>query len=76
MLQTDLVAKAGLVSGSSFHISLICVACSRSGSTHFPVQYTLFIENFALIKWSLGEEEKPVQLPGMSNSMVNSQYAY
>ena len=75
MGQTDLVARAGLVSGSSFFISPICVAWSLSGSTHFPSQYTLFIENFVLITWSLGKEEKPVQLPGMSNSMVKSQYA-
>ena len=76
MGQTDLVARAGLVSGSSFFISPICVAWSLSGSTHFPSQYTLFIENFVLITWSLGKEEKPVQLAGMSNSMVKSQYAY
>ena len=76
MGQTDLVARAGLVSGSSFFISPICVAWSLSGSTHFPSQYTLFIENFVLITWSLGKEEKPVQLAGMSISMVKSQYAY
>ena len=76
MGQTDLVARVGLISGSSFFISLICVASSLSGSTHFPSQYTLFIENFVLVTWSLGKGEKPVQLPGMSNSMVKSQYAY
>ena len=76
MGQTDLVARGGLVSGSSFFILLICVASSVSGSTHFPSQYTLFIENFVLVTWSLGKGEKPVQLPGKSNSMVKSQYAY
>ena len=59
-----------------FLISPICVAWSLSESIHFPSQYTLFIENFVLITWSLGKEEKPVQLPGMSNSMVKSQYPY
>ena len=59
-----------------FFILPICVAQSLSGSTHFPSQYTLFIKNFALITWCLGKEGKPVQLPGMSNSMVKSQYAY
>ena len=72
MGQTDLVAGVGLVSGTSFSISPIWVAWSLSGST----QYTLFIENFILITWSLSKEEKPVQLPGMSNSMVKCQYAY
>ena len=76
MGQTDLVARVGLVSGSIFFISPICEASSLSGSTHFPSQYTLFIENFVLITWSLGKEEKPVLLPGISNSMVKSQYAY
>ena len=76
MGQTDLVARVGLVSGSIFFISPICEASSLSGSTHFPSQYTLFIENFVLITWSLGKEEKPVQLPGMSNSTVKIQYAY
>ena len=76
MEQTNLVARVGLVSGSIFFISPICEASSLSGSTHFPSQYTLFIENFVLITWSLGKEEKPVQLAGMSNSMVKSQYAY
>ena len=76
MGQTDLVARVGLVNGSRFFISSICVACSLSRSTHFRSQYTLFFENFVLITWSLGKEEKPVQLPGMSNSIVKSQYAY
>ena len=76
MEQTNLVARVGLVSGSIFFISPICEASSLSGSTHFPSQYTLFIENFVLITWSLGKEEKPVLLPGISNSMVKSQYAY
>ena len=76
MGQTDLVTKVSLVSGPSFFISSICVAWSLSGSTHFPNQYTLFFEKFVLITWSLGKEEKPVQLPGMSSSMVKSQYAY
>ena len=75
MGQTGLVARVVLVSGSSFFISPICVARSHRESTHFLIQYTLFIENFVLITWSLGNEEKPVQLPGMSNSMVKSQYA-
>ena len=76
MGQTDLAARIGLVIESSYFISPICVAWSLSVSTHFPSQYSLFIENFVLITWSLGKEEKPVQLPGMSNSMVKSQYAY
>ena len=76
MGQTGLVARVLLVSGSSFFISPICVARSLRESTHFLIQYTLFIENFVLITWSLGNEEKPVQLPGMSNSMVKSQYPY
>ena len=75
MGQTDLVARVGLVSGQVFFISSICVAWSLSGSTHFLNQCNLFIENFFLITWSLGKEEKPVQLPGFSNSMVKSQYA-
>ena len=45
MGQTDLVVGVGLVSGSRFFILLICVAWARSGSTHFPGQYALFIEN-------------------------------
>ena len=57
-------------------ISPICVAWSLSESIQFPSQYTVFIENFVLITWSLGKEEKPVQLPGMSNSTVKIQYAY
>ena len=69
--QFDLVSFASL-----FFISPLCVAWSLSGSTDFQSQYTLFIENFVLITWSLDKEEKPVQLPGMSNSMVKSQYAY
>ena len=76
MGQTDMVAGVGLVSGSSFFISPICVAWPLSGSTHFPGQYTLFIESFVLDAWSLGKEEKPFQLLGMSNFMVKSQYAY
>ena len=76
MGQTDMVAGVGFVNGSSFFISPICVAWPLSGSTHFPGQYTLFIENFVLVAWSLGKEEKPFQLPAMSNSMVKSQYAY
>ena len=43
--QTGLVAKVGLVSGSSFFILPVCVAWPLSGSIHFPGQYTLFIEN-------------------------------
>ena len=76
MGQIDLVAGVGLVSGSSYFISPICVAWPLSVSTHFPGQYILFIENFVLVAWSLGIEEKPVQFPEMSNSMVKSQYAY
>ena len=76
MGQTDLKARVGLVNGSSFFVSSICVEWSLSGSTHFPSQYTLFIEKIFLITWSLGKDKKPVQLPGMSNSMVKSQYAY
>ena len=57
-------------------ISPICVAWSLSESIQFPSQYTVFIENFVLITWSLGKEEKPVQLPGMSNSTVKIQCAY
>ena len=63
MGQTDLVAGVRLVSGTRLFISPIYVAW-------------LFIENFVLIAWSLGKEEKSVQLLGMSNSMVKSQYAY
>ena len=59
-----------------FFILPICAAWSLSGSTHFQSQYTLFIENFVLITWSLDKEEKPVQLPWMSNSIVKSHYAY
>ena len=76
MRQTGLAVRVGLVSGSSFFISPTCVAWSRSESTHFPSQYTSFIENFALITATLDKDEKPVQLPGMSISMVKSQYAY
>ena len=75
MGQADLVARVSLVSETSFFISSICVSWSLSGSTHFPSQYNLFIEKFVLITWSLDKEEKPVQLPWMSNSMVKSQYA-
>ena len=56
MGQTHLVAGVGLVNGSSFLISPICVAWSSSGPTHFPGQYTLFIENF--IFWLYGAWEK------------------
>ena len=76
MRQTDLKVRVGLVNGSSFFVSSICLAWSLSGSTHFPSQYTLFIEKLFLITWSLGKDKKPVQLPGMINSMVKSQHAY
>ena len=76
MGQTDLVDGVGLVSGSSFSISPICLAWPISESTHLPGQYTLFIENFVLVAWCLDKEENRVQLPGMSNSMIKSQYAY
>ena len=76
MGQTDPLAGVGLVSGSSYFISPICAAWPLSVSTHFPGQYILFIENFALVAWSLCKEEKSVQFPGMSNSMAKSQYAY
>ena len=76
MGQTDLKVRVGLVNGSSFFVSSICLAWSLSGSTHFPSQYTLFIEKLFLITWSLGKDKKPVQLPGMINSMVKSQHAY
>ena len=76
MGQTDLVAGVGLVSGSRFFISPICLAGPISESTHLPGQYTLFIENFVLVPWCLDKKENPVQLPGMSNSMIKSQYAY
>ena len=74
MGQTEVVAGVGLVSGSSFFISPSCVAWSLSVN-HFLDQYTLLIENFALITWNLEKGERYVQLPGMSNSMVKSQYA-
>ena len=57
MGQTDLVARVGLISGSSFLIFSISVVLSLSELTHFPSQYTLFIENFALITWSLGKKK-------------------
>ena len=69
--QFDLVSFASL-----FFISPLCVAWSLSGSTDFQSQYTLFIENFVLITWSLDKEEQPIQLPEVSHSMVKSQYAY
>ena len=48
MGQTDLVAGVGLVSGSIFFISPVCVAWSL----HFPIQNIMFIENF--IFWLYG----------------------
>ena len=71
---TDLIARVGLVSGTSFFISPISVPWTLNGSIHFPSQYTSFIENFVLITWCFDKEEKHVQLPEMSNSMVKSQY--
>ena len=60
MGQTDLVARVSLVSGSNSFILPICVAWPHSGSTYFPGQYTLFIENFMF--WLYGAWEKKKNL--------------
>ena len=52
--QFDLVLFASL-----FFITPVYVAWSLSGSTHFQSQYSLFIENFVLITWSLDKEVNP-----------------
>ena len=59
MGQTDLIARVGLVIGSSFFISPICVVWPRSGSIYFPGQYTLFVENFMFCMfWLYGAWKK------------------
>ena len=60
MAQTDLIARVGLVIGSSFFILPICIASPRSGSIYFPGQYTLFIENFMfwIFCWYAAWEKK------------------
>ena len=76
MGQTDLVARAGLVSWSRFFILPICVAWPRSGSTHFPGQYTLFVETFMFWLYGAGKRRKTRPASWDEQLMVKSQYAY
>ena len=74
MVQTDLVAGFGLVSGSSFSISSICVV----GQPIFQVNQLCLFKTLCFGCMELGrkKKKKPVQLPWISDSMVKSQYAY